>query len=222
MHIQPKFNYQPLQRTTGPTGRMYIVGQGHPLPSVTTILSSTKDLTHLNEWRNRVGEAEASRITTESSTIGTSLHKNLENYILGNKLTGSYLEKTLTQVIIKNGLLHVDEVWGTEVSLYAKDLYAGTTDLVGLHQGIPSIIDFKNSIREKNKDWIEDYFLQLTAYALAHNEMYNTDINRGVIMIVTREGKYQEFIIEGSEFLHYQCKWANKVCEYYDRFGYAK
>jgi hypothetical protein len=79
MLIQKKFNYQPLQRIDTGNGRRYIVGEGRPLPSVTTILSKTKDMTHLNEWVNRVGEAEAERIKHEASGLGNGMHKNLEN-----------------------------------------------------------------------------------------------------------------------------------------------
>jgi len=219
MQIINKFEYKPLQRTEGEGGRRYIVGEGRPLPSVTTILSKTKDMTHIKEWVARVGEEEANKIKTEASGLGNGMHKNLENYILGNEMGGSFMAKTLANVIIKHGLPKVNEVWGTEVALYAKELYAGTTDLIGVHDGKPSIMDFKNSLRDKKKEWIEDYFMQLAAYAMAHNEMYGTDINRGVVMIATREAKYQEFIIEGDEFTHYQKMWAEKLCVYYDRYG---
>jgi len=219
MLIQHRYDYKPLERVDSPNGRRYIVGEGRPLPSVTTILSKTKDLTNLKEWVNRVGEEEANRIKTEASSLGSGMHNNLEKYILGKEMTGQYMSKALANVIIKNGLCKVDEVWGTEVSLFSTGLYAGTTDLIGVHTGIPSIMDFKNSLKDKKKEWIEDYFMQLCAYSLAHNEMYGTDIHRGVVMIATRDGKYQEFIIEGDEFTHYELMWANKVCSYYDRFG---
>jgi genome maintenance exonuclease 1 len=220
MLIHNKFDYRPLKRIDGGNGRRYIVGEGRPLPSVTTILSKTKDMKFLNEWKNNVGEAEADRIKTEASNLGNGMHKNLECYILGTAMSGSFMAKALANVIIKKGLVKIDEVWGTEVGLYSKDLYAGTTDLVGVHEGIPSIMDFKNSLKEKKKEWIEEYFMQLAAYALSHNEMYGTDIHRGVVMIATREAKYQEFIIEGDEFTHYQTMWANKLCAYYDQYGY--
>ena len=219
MIINKIYDYKPLQRVDSPNGRKYIVGESRPLPSVTTILSATKDLRHINEWKQRVGEAEAQKIVTEASNLGNGMHKNLENYILGEPISGSFMAQTLAKVIIKNGLSKVDEVWGTEVSLYSTDLYAGTTDLVGIHDGKPSIMDFKNSLKEKKKEWIEDYFMQLSAYSLAHNEMYGTDINRGVVMIATRDAKYQEFVIEGDEFTHWQTKWAEKVYAYYDKFG---
>jgi genome maintenance exonuclease 1 len=220
MQIHKKFDYKPLKRIDTGNGRRYIVGEGRPLPSVTTVLSKTKDMTFLKAWRSNVGEKEADRIVKESSGLGTSMHKNLENYVLGEEMTGTFMSQALAKVIIKNGLKKVSEVWGLEVALYSKDLYAGTTDLIGLHDNIPSIMDFKNSLRDKKREWIEEYFMQLAAYAMSHNEMYGTDIHRGVVMIATREAKYQEFIIEGDEFTHYQTMWANKLCAYYDQYGY--
>lgn len=219
MIITNKFDYKPLKRVDTGSGRRYIVGEGRPLPSVTTILSKTQDMTHLLEWRANVGEKEATRITTEASGLGSGMHNNIENHILGKPMSGSFMAKTLANLIIKKGISRVSEVWGTEVSLYSTGLYAGTTDLVGLHDGIPSIMDYKNSLKEKKREWIEGYFMQLCAYALSHNEMFGTDIHRGVIMIATRDANYQEFVIEGDEFTHYETMWANKVCDYYDRFG---
>ena len=219
MIINKKFNYKPLKRIDTPSGRRYIVGESRPLPSVTTILGKTKDMTHINQWKKNVGEVEATRIVTEASGLGNGMHKNIENYILGGTMTGTLMAKTLANVIIKKGFHKINEIWGTEVSLYSSDLYAGTTDLIGLHENKPSIMDFKNSLKDKKSEWIEDYYMQLVAYALSHNEMYGTDISRGVVMIATREAKYQEFIIEGNEFRHYEMMWANKVCEYYDKYG---
>jgi genome maintenance exonuclease 1 len=219
MNIISKFDYKPLQRVDHPSGRRYIVGEGRALPSVTTILSKTKDMTFLKEWRANVGEAEATRITTEAAGIGTSMHNNLEKYILGKEMAGNLISQILASVIIKEGLTKVNEIWGIEVGLYSTELYAGTTDLVGVHNGSPAIMDFKNSRAAKKKEWIEDYFMQLAAYALSHNEMYGTNIKKGVIMLATRDAKYQEFIIEGDEFTHYETMWANKVCSYYDQFG---
>ena len=219
MNIISKFDYRPLERIDHPSGRRYIVGEGRALPSVTTILSKTKDMTFLKEWRANVGEAEATRITTEAAGIGTSMHNNLEKYILGKEMAGNLISQILASVIIKEGLTKVNEIWGIEVGLYSTELYAGTTDLVGVHNGSPAIMDFKNSRAAKKKEWIEDYFMQLAAYALSHNEMYGTNIKKGVIMLATRAAKYQEFIIEGDEFTHYETMWANKVCSYYDQFG---
>jgi genome maintenance exonuclease 1 len=219
MLIQKKFDYQPLKRVDSPSGRKYIVGENRPLPSVTTILGKMKDMTHLNAWKDYIGHDKAQKIVTEAGSIGNSMHKNLENYILEKPMTGIYMSQILAKVIIKNAFPRVTEIWGSEVGLYAKDLYAGTCDLIGEFEGVPAIMDFKNSLKDKKKEWIEDYFLQLVAYGMAHDEMNGTDIKKGVVMIATREAKYQEFIIEGDEFIHYQTMWANKLCAYYDRYG---
>ena len=222
MLIQQKFDYKPLERVSTPNGRRYIVGEGRPLPSVTTILSAMKDMTHLIAWKKKLGEEEAQRIVTEASGLGNHMHKNLEDYILGNEMSGgNVMSKILANLIIKEAFPRIDEIWGSEVMLYSPELWAGTTDLVGVHQCVPAIMDFKNSRAPKKREWIEDYFMQLAAYALSHNEMYGTDIKKGVVMIATRDAKYQEFIIEGDEFTHYETMWANKVCAYYDKHGMA-
>jgi hypothetical protein len=221
MLITNKYEYKPLQRCEGPHGRRYIVGEGRPLPSVTTILGKMKDMTHIKLWKARVGEEEATRVVTEAGGLGQSMHKNLENYILGLPMAGNQMSQILANLIVKKGLSKVSEIWGSEVMLYSPELYAGTTDLVGLHDDTPAIMDFKNSLKDKKKEWIDDYFMQLSAYALSHNEMYNTEIQKGVVMIATREANYQEFIIEGDEFIRYQKMWADKVCAYYQKFGFT-
>lgn len=199
MLIQQKFNYKKLERVDSPDGRRYTV-DGKALPSVTTILSKVKDMTHLNQWMENVGAEKAEKIKNEAAFLGDGMHKNLEAHILGNKLKGTYMAQALAKVVIKHGFPKINEIWGSEVSLYSEDLYAGTTDLLGVHDGVPAIMDFKNSLREKKKEWIEDYRAQLAAYALAHNEMFGTNIHKGVIMIATRDAKYQEFVFEGAEF----------------------
>lgn len=214
------FAYTEYARVNGNQGRCYDVNMDRPLPSVTTILSATSDKEWLENWRQAIGEEKADAIVKESSEVGDRLHLNLEEYILtGAKPQGNLLTKLLTDKIIKEGLSKIDEVWGTEVMLFKKHLYAGTTDLVGVHQGIPSIMDFKNSRQDKTADDIEDYFLQLAAYAEAHNEMYGTTINRGVILMGCWSGRYKEFIIEGEEFDHYTNLWYEKCYQFYETYG---
>lgn len=220
MDLINKYPYQTFDRIELNGIRRYDIPGQRPLPSVTTILSGTKDNTPILEWRERVGDKEADRITDEAAAIGQQMHDNLENYILrGTQPQGRLLEQLLTKLVIKNGLINVDEVWGCEVMLYLNELYAGTTDLVGVHNGEPAIMDFKNSLKVKKREWIDDYFLQLVAYTDAHNERYNTDIKKGVIMMACRTGVYQEFILEGDEFKHYQGLWNDKLFEYYDKYG---
>lgn len=220
MIITTPYQYPELSRVTKEQGRHYEVGGARALPSVTTILDATSDKTALIDWRARVGDVEADRISQESTKVGNHMHENLENYILeGTKPDGSMLVRLLTDQVIKKGLKKVDEVWGVEVGLYNPELYAGTTDLVGVHEGAPAIMDFKNSRKFKRKEWIENYFMQLVAYGESHNHMFGTDINKGVVMISCWSGHYQEFIIEGEVYNDYKTQWYDKVYAYYEKYG---
>ena len=164
-----KYPYNELNRKSKNGKRHYQTPDGRLVPSVTTVLSATKDMTHLIAWRIRIGEQKAQQITTESANIGTVMHKSLEKHVKGeSRKPGSNLIQqkahTMANVIIDNGLNNVSEVWGSEVSLHYPELYAGTTDLVGVYKGAPAIMDFKQARRLKKKEWVEDYFLQLVAY----------------------------------------------------------
>lgn len=214
-----RYEYQPLPRVKTEAGRLYQTPTGEKLPSVTTILDKTADKTFLKEWRQRVGEKEATRIATTSAGLGTKMHKMLEDYVAtGAEPNGNLFATAMAKEIIKQGLANVDELWGIEVGLYAQGLYGGTTDAVGIHKGTEAIVDFKNSRRLKREDWIGDYFLQAAAYALAHNEMFGTKIRKGVIMLATHEAQYQEFVIEGVDFDKAAEQWARRVEQYYLRF----
>jgi CRISPR/Cas system-associated exonuclease Cas4 (RecB family) len=221
MLLVERYDYKGLKRETLPSGtRYYLTPGGAKVPSVTTILSKTKDMTFLNEWKKRVGEDEAAKIVKRSVDHGNTIHKNLENYILtGAEPEGNIFSVQMTKKIIENGIKpHLREVWGVEAPLYAEGLYAGTTDLVGLWDEDPAIMDFKNSRKMKRREWLEDYFLQLCAYAMAHNEMTGTKIKRGVIMMASHDGEYQHFILEGAEFDEYCVKWAKRLEDYYTKF----
>jgi genome maintenance exonuclease 1 len=223
MKLNVRYEYKSLKQINSKTGpRVYDVGEDRKLPSVTTILSATKpkeDLQALKDWRKRVGDEEANRVTKQSTSMGSDMHDNLEKYILTEgkaDLKGVMLAKMMTKLVIKNGLSKVDEVWGTEAQLYYPELYAGTTDLVGIWNGKPAIMDFKNSRKTKKEEWIEDYKYQLVAYAMAHNELFGTDIKTGVIMMATHGLEYQEFVLEGKEFDKYKQLWLNRVYQYYE------
>jgi genome maintenance exonuclease 1 len=107
----------------------------------------------------------------------------------------------MAQTIISNGLSKCNEFWGTEISLFYPKIYAGTTDLVGIHDGSEAIMDHKQTNKPKKREWIEDYFIQLAAYAAAHNEVYKTKIRKGVIFMCSADNQYQEFILEGADFV---------------------
>ena len=194
---------------------------------MTTVLSATTPLEKkqiLENWRKRVGYKQAQAITTEAANRGTRMHKFIEDYIKNGVISESgsnpysIQSHKMAQNIIQNGLVNCNEFWGTEVPLYYPAVYAGTTDLVGIHDGSEAIMDHKQSNKFKKREWIEDYFLQLTAYATAHNEVHGTKIRKGVIFMCTADNVYQEFIVEGNEFDEWQDKWFKRLEEYYSMF----
>jgi genome maintenance exonuclease 1 len=199
---------------------VYLTPDGERLPSVTTILGATKDMTHLNEWKNRIGHAKAQQITTEAAGVGTAMHSNLERFIVGEQRQPGnnpvhVQANKMADVIIENGLSKMSEVWAMEQSLYFPGLYSGTTDLIGVHEGEPAVCDHKQTNKPKKAEWVEDYYLQLVAYILAHNEVYGTDIKKGVIFMCSRALEYQEFRLEAKDFNRYQDLWLGKVEEYW-------
>jgi genome maintenance exonuclease 1 len=227
MYIPNKYNYIPMSRVEIDGKRRYATPDGEKLPSVTTILDATKSEESkkaLNEWRKRMGPAKAQAITTEAAGRGTRMHKWLENYIKTGE-TGepgsnpySIQSHQMAHSIITQGLVKCNEYWGTEVPLYFPKVYAGTTDLVGIHDGSPAIMDHKQSNKLKKREWIDDYFVQLAAYANAHNEVHGTNIRKGVIFMCTADNIYQEFIIEDSDFDKYTDLWFKRVEQYYLQF----
>ena len=213
-----KYPYDELSKVSKNGKRHYATPDGRQVPSVTTVLSATKDMTHLHEWRKRVGKEKAQQITTESANIGTVMHTSLEKHVKGHeRKPGSNLihqkAHAMANVIIDNGLTDVSEVWGSEVSLHYPELYAGTTDLVGVYKGEPAIMDFKQARKLKKKEWVEDYFLQLVAYSEAHNKLYDTKINTGRIFICTQNNQYQTFDIDNYD--QWVGKWYAKLEQYY-------
>lgn len=225
-----RYKYQSCKQINDPVThkRVYCTPDGGKTPSVTTILSKTKDITHLNEWKKRVGKENAARITKEAAGVGTSMHNNLERFLCGlERLSGKNAvhikANAMADVIIQNALKDVDEVWGIEQSLYFPGLYSGTTDLCGVYKGNPAIMDFKQTNRPKKAEWVGDYYLQLVAYALAHNEVYGTNIREGHIFMCSRGDDglivggevYQQFDLLPEDFDKYQDLWLDKVEEYY-------
>lgn len=221
MNITKPYDYLPLDRETKPTGeRMYVTPSG-ALPSVTTILSATAYKPELEAWRKAVGEKKAEQIRDEATGLGTLMHEHLENHMLGlERPRGSNLvrqmAKNMADQIINRGLVNVDEVWGIEAPLYYPNQYAGTADLIGVYQGSPALMDFKTTNKMKTRDMIDDYFCQLAAYSDAHNTLFNTDIKVGVIFMVSRDCKFQDFIVEGDDFIKAMDSWKRRVDQYYD------
>lgn len=227
IYIPNKFPYKDLKKETINGSRKYVTPDGFAVPSVTTILDATKSEEKkkaLLEWRKRVGEEKAKQITTEAAGRGTRMHKWLENHVktgdMGQPGTNPYSIQShnMAQTIVNNGLSKCQEFWGTEVSLYFPEVYAGTTDLVGVHDNSEAIMDHKQTNKPKKREWIEDYFLQLAAYATAHNEVYGTKIRKGVVFMCSADNQYQEFIVEGKDFDHYTNEWYGRLDQYYSQF----
>lgn len=207
----PKLNlrtdYPTLERITRLDGVRHYVepDNGRMLASVTTILSETADKTALMEWQERVGEKAANKARNDGTALGTLVHQHLEDYLMGrprprgNNIIRQMAERMANQ-IIQRGLIHVDEVWGVESTLYYPGLYAGTTDLIGLYKGRPAIMDFKNAKMMRKRDMIGDYFNQCAAYGVAHDHLFGTEIDTLVIFMVSRDLKFETFIVEGDEY----------------------
>jgi hypothetical protein len=222
--LQQRYTYAKLSRDESQGKRLYACPDGSKVPSVTTILDKTKPAESrlaLANWKKAVGEQKAQEIVTEAASRGTRMHTYLENYIKGEPLketvTNPYAQQSLdmAKIVVAQGFPKIKEVWGSEVPLYFPELYAGTTDCVGIHDGDESILDFKQTNKPKKLEWIDDYFLQLTAYALAHNEIHGTNIRKGVILMCSKDYAYQEFILEPKDFDYWTNRWCDRVSEYY-------
>ena len=227
MKWNKQFIYPKTVRSSVDGVHKYSIGQ-EKLPSVTTIISSTQDASKtesLNKWKARVGEVEAERIKNTAATRGTAMHSYLEHHVKGGNvldLTDVGREaRSMGQTIIEKGFGDLEEVWGVECTLFYPGLYAGQTDLCGVYQGRESIVDFKQSNKPKRAEWIGDYKLQLVAYATAHDCIFGTNIEQGVILMCTPDNYFQRFIVNGSEFREWKWKWLQKISDYYKSIGVA-
>ena len=217
-----KFTYPPSTRSLVNGKRHYDI-IGEKLPSVTTILSATQSeekKKSLANWQARMGQQAADRIRDISAMRGTVMHTYLEGYINNTPhldLTAVGKEAgRMANKVVESGLGDLGEVWGTEVTLYYPGLYAGQTDVVGVYAGKPAIIDFKQTNKPKQREWIDDYFTQLAAYAMAHNCVYDTQIQSGVILMCSKDGFFQKFEVSDKEFQGYMHTFLKKVDQYYE------
>ena len=215
------YEYPKTLRSSVDGVRKYSIGQ-EKLPSVTTIISGTQDSSKtasLTKWKLKVGEVEAERIKNTAALRGTAMHTYLEHYVKGGNVLDltdlGRVASSMGDTIIEKGLPDMDEVWGVETTLFYPGLYAGQTDMCGVYQGRESIIDFKQSNKPKRAEWIDDYKLQLAAYATAHDQVYGTSIEQGVVLMCTPDNFFQRFIVNGSEFREWKWKWLQKVSDYY-------
>jgi len=218
-----QFDYPESIRSLINDERHYDIGQ-EKLPSVTTILQATQSDEKkkvLENWKNRVGVDNAENIKNEAANRGSIMHRIIEGHLLGQRHADlsdqGILAGTMAQTIIDEGLEgSMDEIWGTEITLYYPKLYAGASDLAGVYEGRESIMDFKQSNRPKQKAWITDYFLQLAAYATAHNQVYGTRIQSGTILMCTKDNYFQKFTVQGADFQRFMWDWLRRVDLYYN------
>jgi genome maintenance exonuclease 1 len=233
--IVNRYNYTPISRETIDGKRHYCLPDGSKVPSVTTILDRTKSEEKrqvLANWRKRVGEQKAQEITTEAANRGTRMHTYLEQYVRDGVIKDrgtnpfSWASHAMAHTVVERGLKNVSEFWGIEVPLYFPKVYAGTTDGAGIHLNEEAILDYKQTNKPKRREWIDDYFVQLCAYAEAHNELHGTRIRKGVVLMCVKptvdeqmnmvtQPEYQEFVLEGQEFDRYRDLWWKKVEQYY-------
>ena len=215
-----KYTYIRGTRSEDQGSRTYDL-EGQKLPSVTTILAQTKDQTYLDKWKAKVGYEEAERIKNLSSKRGTSMHKFIEKYITGDgydDLTEIGVQaKPMAQKIIDIGLAPITNYYGSEVTLHYPGLYAGSTDLVCDYNGKETIVDFKQSNRPKRKEWIGDYYTQIAAYAMAHDQMHGSNIEQGIIMVCTPDLLFQEFRFEGDKMREYRYEFLRRLSQFYGR-----
>ena len=225
MEWNKKFSYPSSTRSLINGSRHYSM-DGINLPSVTTILAVTKseeDKAAIAAWKERVGHAEAERIKNEASSRGSSMHSYIEQFLLG-KMNLDLIEednqsKRMAEEIIDSGLKNkLNEIWGAEATVYYPGKYAGTADCIGVYEGRESVLDFKQSNKPKKEQYIEDYFLQLGAYSLAHNTVYNSRIIQGAILLCTVDGLFQDFKIAGNELTNFQNKFLERVEKFYNQF----
>jgi len=225
MKKNTKYRYPTTKRETIEGQRHYNINNGQwKLPSVTTILDKTQSAEKregLKYWRERVGEKEASEIVERAAARGTAMHKFLEYYVRNQKLLDLSDEgraaRSMGQAIIDQGLKDVEEIWGSEVTVFYPGLYAGQTDLCGIFTGRESIIDFKQTNKPKKIEWIEDYFLQLAAYAMAHDQIYGTCIDQGVILMCSKDGFFQKFTSNGADFTRFKHKFLGRIDQFYQK-----
>ena len=226
MKLIRKYDYPSSTRASIEGLRHYnIDGSTERLPSVTTVLSGSQEQSKrdsLQRWRDKVGAAEAAKITAEAAARGTSMHLYLENYCLGQ----GYLDMTdvgnvakhMAEKIVDKGIDNrLTEIYGNEATLYYPGLYAGSVDLVGQLDGKITIIDFKQTNKPKQREWIGDYFLQMAAYGMAHDAVYDTAIEQGVILMCSKDLYYQEFKIEGEEYRQAKHEFLRHLDQFYTR-----
>jgi genome maintenance exonuclease 1 len=190
--------------------RFYITPEGDEYPSITTVLS-IRGKEGLMEWRKRVGEQVANYVSGKAAARGTAVHHMCEDYL--NNMHLEFPQKfeehkknflpwcLFTQ--LKDQVLHnITDIYAQEVGLYSRKYeVAGRADCICKYKGVPSVIDFKTSTKERSDAWNENYYIQSSAYAEMFEEMTGIEINQIVILVITEDGEVQEFIKRKEDYL---------------------
>ena len=196
-HETIDFGYSDLVAETLSTGRTYTTPEGKKYPSVTTVLSILSE-DAIREWRQRVGEEEANRISRRAAGRGTSVHSITEQYLRNNdNYTDGFLPNIVDNFNSIKPVLdqHIGKIYALEVPLYSDSIgLAGRVDCIAEFDGVLSVIDFKTSRRLKDKKHIENYFIQESFYAVAFEERTGIPVNKLVTLIAVDDEKPQVFI----------------------------
>jgi len=201
---------QPIKATNNDGVRLYETPDGNKYPSITTVLS-VRNKQGLMEWRKRVGNDVANHIARTAAARGTSIHHMCEDYLNNmprdwpdkwDEHKKKFLHYALFKVLRDKALCNIDDIYAQEAGLYSdKYKVAGRVDCIAKYNGVPSIIDFKTSTKERKDEWNENYYIQGSAYAEMFGERTDIEISQVVILVVTEDGTVQEFIKDKHEYL---------------------
>ena len=190
--------------------RFYITPEGEAYPSITTVLS-IRGKKGLVEWRKRVGEKVANYVSGKAAARGTAVHYMCEDYLNNQSLDfplkfekhkKNFFPWCLFSQLKKQVLHNITDIYAQEVGLYSdKYKVGGRADCISKYRGVPSVIDFKTSTKERSDAWNENYYIQGSAYAEMFEERTGIEINQIVILVVTEDGTVQEFIKEKKDYL---------------------
>ena len=203
-------NLPPVKARNSDGVRLYETPEGNKYPSITTVLS-IRNKKGLHEWRKRVGYDVANYVARTAASRGTKLHHMCEDYL--NNVHVSWPEKwkehekhflpyCLFNQLKEQALCNINGIYAQEAGLYSdKYKVAGRVDCIAEYRGVPSIIDFKTSSKERNDDWNVNYYIQGSAYAEMFGERTGIEISQVVILVVTEDGTVQEFIKDKHNYL---------------------
>ena len=190
-----------LQQVNEEGTRYYVTPEGNKYPSITTVLSAY-NIKEIMAWRKRVGDEEANKISRQASSRGTRIHTLCEQYLDNKELTFKTPLDTETFNRFKPVLHRINNIYAQEIRMYSDHLrIAGTVDCVAEFDGKLSIIDFKTSKRLKNEEDIENYFMQVSGYAVMFEERFGIPVNRVVVAIAVDDQDPQVFVAKRDTYI---------------------